>query len=42
LLTIRFISLSTNLERKEYLAKINNLPNHHGAGSNAAASVALA
>jgi len=24
--------------RKEYLAKINNLPNHHGAGPNAAAS----
>jgi len=28
--------------RKEYLAKINNLPNHHGAGPNAAASVASA
>jgi len=27
-----FISLSTILVRKEYLAKINNLPNHHGAG----------
>jgi len=27
---------------KEYLAKINNLSNHHGAGPNAAASVASA
>jgi len=27
-----FISLSTILERKEYLAKMNNLPNHHRAG----------
>jgi len=33
-----FISLSTILERKEYLEKMNNLPNHHGAGRNAAAS----
>ena len=32
LLTMRFISLSTILVRKEYLAKTNNLPNHHGAG----------
>jgi len=28
-----FISLYTILERKEYLAKMNNLPKHHGAGS---------
>jgi len=27
-----FISLSAILERKDYLAKMNNLPNHHGAG----------
>jgi len=27
-----FIGLSTILERKEYLAKMNNQPNHHGAG----------
>jgi len=33
LLRMRFISLSTIPVRKEYLAKINNLPNHHGAGS---------
>jgi len=33
LLPIKFISLSTILELKEYLAKKNNLPNHHGAGS---------
>jgi len=32
LLTVRFISLSTILVRMDYLAKINNLPNHHGAG----------
>jgi len=31
LLRMRFISLSTIPVRKEYLAKINNLPNHHGA-----------
>ena len=36
--TMTFISLSTILERKEYLEKMNNLPNHHGAGRNAAAS----
>jgi len=29
---MRFISLATIPVRKEYLAKINNLPNHHGAG----------
>jgi len=29
---MRFIKLSTILVPKEYLAKINNLPNHHGAG----------
>jgi len=28
-----FISLSTILVRKEYLAKMNNLTNHHCAGS---------
>jgi len=33
-----FISLSTILVRREYLAKINNLLDHHGAGPNAAAS----
>jgi len=27
-----------NLKRKVYLAKMNNLPKHHGAGPNAAAS----
>jgi len=27
-----FTSLSTILERKEYLAKMNNLPNYHRAG----------
>jgi len=27
-----FKSLSTTLERKEYQAKMNNLPNHHGVG----------
>jgi len=32
LLTMIFISHSTILMRKEYLAKINNLPNPHGAG----------
>jgi len=31
LLTIRFISRSTILVRKEYLEKINHLPNHHDA-----------
>jgi len=30
-----FTSLSAILERNEYLAKINNLPNHHRAGPNA-------
>jgi len=44
---MRFISLSTVLERKEYPPKMNNLPKHHGggprgAGPNAAASVASA
>jgi len=39
---MRFISLDTILLRKEYLAKINNLPNHYDAGPNAAASVASA
>jgi len=29
---MRFISLDTYLLRKEYLAKINNLPNPHGVG----------
>jgi len=29
---MRFINLTTILVRKEYLAKINNLPKHHGAG----------
>jgi len=29
---MRFISLSTILVCKEYLAKINNRPKHHGAG----------
>jgi len=43
-----FINLSTVLVRKEHLAKMNNLLNHHmarapkGAGPNAAASVASA
>jgi len=31
-ITMTFISLSTILERKEYLAKMNNLPKHHDAG----------
>jgi len=35
----RFYSVLT---RKVYLAKINNLPKHHGAGPIAAASVASA
>ena len=30
------------LERKEYLEEMNNLPKHHGAGPNVAASVASA
>jgi len=30
---MKFIILPRNLECKEYLAKINNLPNHHGARS---------
>jgi len=30
------------IKRKVYLAKMSNLPKHHGAGPNAAASVALA
>ena len=30
-ITMTFISLCTILERKEYLAKTNNLPNHHRA-----------
>jgi len=42
LLRMRFISLSTIPVRKEHLAKINNLPNHHGARPNAVASVASA
>ena len=29
---MRFISLSIILVRKEYLAKMHNLPNHHGSG----------
>jgi len=29
---MRFISLPTILERKEYLAKIKTMANHHGAG----------
>ena len=29
---MRYTSLSVILVRKEYLAKINNLPSHHGAG----------
>jgi len=29
---MRFISLYTILVRKEYLAKINNLPNYHAPG----------
>jgi len=29
---MKFISLSTILARKEYLAKINNRPKRHGAG----------
>ena len=29
---MRFISLFIILVRKEYLAKMNNLPNHHGSG----------
>jgi len=29
---MRFISLSATLVHMEYLAKINNLPNQHGAG----------
>jgi len=42
-LTIRFIScFYWNLERKEYLEKMDNLSKHHGAGRNAAESVALA
>ena len=36
---MRLLSLSIILPRKEYLAKINNLLNHHGAGPNTAASV---
>jgi len=32
LLTMRFVIFPTILERKEYLAKMNNMPNHHGAG----------
>jgi len=39
---MRFISFSAMLELKEFLAKINNLHSHQGAGPNAAASVALA
>ena len=39
---MRFISLSTILVRKQYLAKINKLPNYHGVGPIAAASVASA
>jgi len=42
LLTMRFMTHSTILMRTEYLAKINNLPNHHSAGSNVVASVASA
>jgi len=33
LLAMRLISLSTSLLRKEYLVKISNLLNHHGAGA---------
>jgi len=29
---MRFINLSGIFLRKEHVAKINNLPNHHGAG----------
>jgi len=30
---MRFYNLSIILVRKEYLAKMHSLPNHHGAGS---------
>jgi len=39
---MKFISLSTIIGRKEYLAKIKNLPKRHGVGPNAAVSVASA
>jgi len=35
---MRFISISTILVRKGHPAKMNNLLNQHGAGTNAAAS----
>ena len=31
-LTMRLISLSTILERKEYMPNMNNMPKHHGVG----------
>jgi len=31
-LTITLKTVDVILERKEYLPKMNNLPNHHGAG----------
>jgi len=43
LLTMKFIwRFYWILKRKVYLAKMNNLPKHHGAGPNAATSVASA
>jgi len=38
---MRLTSLSIILERKEYMAKMNNLPKHHGAGPEARVSMQL-